>query len=62
MKIYDTDGNLLENGLNDLVKAELGEVGYYRGDPRLFHFPDGQAGVLIERTGVFYKLTEIAPQ
>lgn len=61
LKLYDADGNYLENGLNDLVKEELGEVGYYRGDPRLFHFPDGCAGVLMERTGVFYKLTEMAP-
>lgn len=60
IKIFDADGVYLENGLNDLVKAELGEVGFYRGDPRLFHYPDGQAGVFIERTGVFYKLTEIA--
>jgi len=59
IKLYDADGNYLENSLNDLVQAELGEVGYYRGDPRLFHYPDGQAGVFIERTGVFYKLTEI---
>ncbi len=59
LKLFDTDENVLENGLNDLVKAELGEVGYYRGDPRLFHFPDGHAGVFIERTGVFYKLTEM---
>lgn len=59
IKLYDTDGNYLEGGLNDLVMEELGEVGYYRGDPRLFHYPDGTAGVFIERTGIFYKLTEI---
>jgi hypothetical protein len=59
LKVYDESGALLENGLNDLVKEELGEVGYYRGDPRLFHYPDGTAGVFIERTGAFYKLTEI---
>lgn len=60
LRIYGADGMYLENGLNDLVKEELGEVFYYRGDPRLFHFPDGQAGVFIERTGVFYKITEVA--
>lgn len=60
IKLYDSEGNYLENGCNDLVKEELGEVGYYRGDPRLFHYPDGTAGVFIERTGVFYRLTEIA--
>jgi len=59
IKLYDTNGTYLEGGLNDLVKEELGEVGYYRGDPRLFHYPDGTAGAFIERTGVFYKLTEI---
>ena len=60
LRIYGADGMYLENGLNDLVKEELGEVFYYRGDPLLFHFPDGQAGVFIERTGVFYKITEVA--
>ena len=60
IKLYDSEGNYLENGVNDLVKEELGEVGYYRGDPRLFHFSDGTAGVFVERTGKFYKLTEIA--
>jgi len=63
LKLYDGDGKnaYLENGLNDLVKKELGENEWiYRGDPRLFHFPDGQAGVFIERTGVFYKITEFA--
>jgi hypothetical protein len=43
---------------NDLVAAELGN-GYTRGDPRLFHFPDGELGLLIERTGTFYKVKEI---
>jgi hypothetical protein len=58
IKIYDADGNYLENGLCNLVKKEPVEVGYYRVDPRLFHYPDEQAG--IERTGVFYKITEMA--
>jgi len=57
IKVFDTDGVLLENSLNDLVVREIGP-GFARGDPRLFHYPDGQAGVFIERTGVFYKLTE----
>ena len=61
LKLYDNQGNHLENGFNDLVKQELGDVGYYRGDPRLFHFPDGTAGVFIERTGAFYKLSETRP-
>lgn len=60
IKVFDAEGNYLENGFNDLVLEELGEVGFYRGDPRMFHYPDGTAGVFIERTGAFYKLTEIA--
>merc|ERR1711957_910120 len=59
INLYDADMTPLPMGLNDLVKKELGEVYYYRGDPRLFHYPDGTVGVFIERTGVFYKLTEI---
>ena len=50
----------LENGFNELVKQELGEVGYYRRYPCLFTFPDGTCGVFIERNGAFYKLTEVA--
>jgi len=57
-RLYDTDGNELSS-LNDLVQEELGDVGYYRGDARLFHLPDGSPGAFIERTGVFYKLKEI---
>jgi hypothetical protein len=30
-----------------------------RGDPRFFNFPDGTAGVLLEATGSFYRLTEV---
>ena len=48
IKIFDADDIYLEKGLNDLVKVELGEVGFCRGDPRLFNCPDGQAGVFIE--------------
>ncbi len=61
IKLYNAQGNYLENGTNDLVNDVLGEAaeGYYRGDPRLFHYPDGTAGVFIERTGAFYRLTEI---
>jgi len=61
IRLYDTEGNYLENGINALVSDVLGEEaeGYFRGDPRLFHYPDGTAGVFIERTGTFYRLTEI---
>ena len=31
-----------------------------RPDPRFFLFPDGTAGVLLERTGAFYRLTQIS--
>lgn len=30
-----------------------------RGDPRFFTFPDGVAGVLLEATGQFFRLTEV---
>ncbi|HKW00873.1 MAG TPA: hypothetical protein VJN96_13695 [Vicinamibacterales bacterium] len=30
-----------------------------RGDPRFFTFPDGSAGVLVEATGQFFRLTEV---
>ncbi len=33
-------------------------AGGKRPDPRFFTFPDGSAGVLIEQTGEFFKLTE----
>jgi len=31
-----------------------------RGDPRFFNFPDGTAGLLVEATGQFFRLTEVA--
>lgn len=30
-----------------------------RADSRFFEFPDGAAGVLLEHTGAFYRLTEV---
>mmetsp|Transcript_11071 Transcript_11071/g.18472 ORF Transcript_11071/g.18472 Transcript_11071/m.18472 type:complete len:121 (-) Transcript_11071:127-489(-) len=64
VKIYKDDGagGLMElkNGFNDLVMESLNvDRESARGDPRFFRYPDGTAGVLIERTGVFYKLEEI---
>ena len=47
--LVDRDGRAVT--LKDLAGSE-------RGDPRFFNFPDGTAGVLLEKTGVFYKLTE----
>jgi len=40
--------------LKDLAGGE-------RPDPRFFNFPDGTAGMLLERTGTFYRLTERKP-
>lgn len=37
----------------------LALAGGKRPDPRFFHFPDGSAGVLLEPTGEFYRLTEV---
>lgn len=34
-------------------------AGGRRPDPRLFSFPDGAAGMLLEATGEFYRLTEV---
>ena len=48
--IVDADGKPVN--LKDLAAAK-------RPDPRFFNFPDGTAGVLLERTGEFYKLTQI---
>jgi len=59
-KLFDSDGTTELDAFNDLVQKELGDVGYYRGDARLFHYPDGSVGVFIERTGVFYKLTQVS--
>lgn len=39
------------NSLNDLAGGRV--------DPRLFKFPDGKAGVLLEATGDIYRLTEV---
>lgn len=64
LKLYDEQMNELPKGFNDLTVAELGSDatagwGGERGDPRLFHFPDGSAGLLVERTGAIYKITEV---
>ena len=34
-------------------------AGGERPDPRFFNFPDGTAGVLIERTGDFFRLSAV---
>jgi hypothetical protein len=45
------DSNLHPVTLNGLAGGQ-------RSDPRFFNFPDGTAGVLLEATGDFYRLTE----
>jgi hypothetical protein len=50
--LVDRDGRVVT--LKELAGGE-------RPDPRFFNFPDGTAGVLLERTGAFYKLTEQRP-
>lgn len=52
LNIVDEDLNPMPKGLSELV---LGG----RVDPRFFLFPDGTAGVLLEATGDFYRLTEV---
>lgn len=60
LKLFDENGDEKDD-LNHFAAEELGvPVEEGRGDPRLFHFPDGELGVLIERTGTFYKVTEIS--
>jgi hypothetical protein len=51
--------NLVDSRLQPVTLRSL--AGGERPDPRFFNFPDGSAGVLIERTGDFYRLTELAP-
>ena len=51
VNLVDGDGNDIVGGFNTLAGG--------RADPRLFHFPDGSAGVLLETTGTLYRLTEV---
>jgi hypothetical protein len=43
-----------------LAPVTLSGLAGGRPDPRFFLFPDGTAGVLLERTGAFYRLTQIS--
>ena len=52
--------SLFDSGLQPITLAGL--TGRLRPDPRFFNFPDGSAGVLLERTGAFYRLTELPAQ
>ena len=48
---------LVDSARRPVTLLEL--AGGTRADPRFFNFPDGTAGVLLESTGEFYRLTEI---
>jgi hypothetical protein len=49
--------NLLDSRLQPITVSGL--TAGQRPDPRFFNFPDGSAGVLLERTGDFYRVTEV---
>ena len=67
--VYATTGPLSQGGQTvfrvSLVDSNLqtvtlnGLAGGGRSDPRFFIFPDGTAGLLLEATGNFYRLTQI---
>jgi hypothetical protein len=48
---------LVDSTLQTLTLTGL--AGGNRPDPRFFNFPDGTAGVLLEATGDFFRLTEV---
>lgn len=48
--------NLFDSMLN---QTSLLELAGGRADPRFFNFSDGTAGILLETTGDFYRLTEL---
>jgi hypothetical protein len=48
---------LVDNARRPVTLKTL--AGGTRPDPRFFNFPDGTAGVLLEATGEFYRLTEV---
>ena len=52
VRLIDRDGRTV--ALKELAGSE-------RGDPRFFNFPDGTAGMLLEHSGAFYRLTEQRP-
>lgn len=51
VNLVDENGTPLDS-LQDLAGG--------RADPRFFLFPNGEAGVLLEATGAFYRLTEVS--
>jgi len=60
IRIFDEEGNELMKHFNSLTSELAGGVDPGRVDARPFMFLDGTAGVLIERTGVVYRMTEIS--
>ena len=48
---------LVDSASRAVTLKELAGGG--RADPRFFNFADGTAGVLLEPTGDFYRLTEV---
>src|SRR5205823_2123144 len=52
LRVAIVDGNGQLVTLKSMTKNE-------RPDPRFFNFPDGSAGVLLERTGEFYRVSEV---
>lgn len=57
------DNPLLQVALVDAEgqPTDLRTLAGGRPDPRFFNFADGTAGVVLERTGALYRLTEVAP-
>ena len=51
VNLVDAEGNAIGNSLNALAGGRV--------DPRFFLFPNGEAGVLLEATGDYYRLTEL---
>ena len=59
--LTDTDVDVFKVNLideNDSPIDSLQDLLGGRADPRFFQFPDGTAGVLLEATGDFYRITE----
>jgi hypothetical protein len=52
LRVAIVDGN----GQSVTLKGLTGNV---RPDPRFFNFPDGSAGILLERSGEFYRVSEV---
>jgi hypothetical protein len=50
VNLVNPDGSAIGNSLNALAGGRV--------DPRFFLFPNGEAGVLLEATGDYYRLTE----